>query len=152
MGTEHHRDHRDAKAGLRTWWQQITTTTQRPRTSAGSPTAAAAAHLNAHSNPQQYHRQGPEYVPAPPGVVFGRPLKDSLKHASVQVSTADASGKLYVWGYIPVVVAKWYVVPPFSHILPPSLPFFLFFLFPFSFQVLMDAHWYTQWPFFEGEW
>ncbi|KAI0267804.1 Rho GTPase activation protein [Gloeopeniophorella convolvens] len=40
------------------------------------------------------------------GVVFARPLKESLRYASVQVSTADAAGRLYVWGYIPVVVAK----------------------------------------------
>ncbi|KAI0091091.1 Rho GTPase activation protein [Irpex rosettiformis] len=39
-------------------------------------------------------------------VVFSRPLKDSLKHASVQISTANSNGELYVWGYIPVVVAK----------------------------------------------
>lgn len=45
----------------------------------------------------------------PQGVVFGRPLKESLKYASVQISTADASGELYVWGFIPVVVAKWCV-------------------------------------------
>ncbi|KAG9315038.1 Rho GTPase activation protein [Chiua virens] len=38
--------------------------------------------------------------------VFGRPLKDSLRRASVQISTANANGDLYVWGYIPVVVAK----------------------------------------------
>ncbi|KAF8150814.1 Rho GTPase activation protein, partial [Crassisporium funariophilum] len=38
--------------------------------------------------------------------VFGKPLKESLKYASVQISTANASGDLYVWGYIPVVVAK----------------------------------------------
>jgi hypothetical protein len=41
--------------------------------------------------------------------VFGKPLRDSLKYASVQISTADANGNLYVWGYIPVVVAKWSV-------------------------------------------
>jgi hypothetical protein len=41
--------------------------------------------------------------------VFGKPLKESLKYASVQISTANANGELYVWGYIPVVVAKWYV-------------------------------------------
>jgi hypothetical protein len=51
-----------------------------------------------------------EYVPPPPGAVFGRPLKETLKFAHVQISTADATGKLYVWGYIPVVVAKWCVV------------------------------------------
>ncbi|KIM39928.1 hypothetical protein M413DRAFT_29083 [Hebeloma cylindrosporum] len=38
--------------------------------------------------------------------VFGKPLKDSLRYASVQISTANANGDLYVWGYIPVVVAK----------------------------------------------
>ena len=41
--------------------------------------------------------------------VFGKSLKESLSYASVQISTADASGNLYVWGYIPVVVAKWSV-------------------------------------------
>jgi hypothetical protein len=41
--------------------------------------------------------------------VFGKSLAESLKHASVQISTANANGELYVWGYIPVVVAKWYV-------------------------------------------
>ncbi|KJA26415.1 hypothetical protein HYPSUDRAFT_133288, partial [Hypholoma sublateritium FD-334 SS-4] len=38
--------------------------------------------------------------------VFGKPLKESLRYASVQISTADANGELYVWGFIPVVVAK----------------------------------------------
>uniref|UniRef100_A0A8H8CLS0 pyranose dehydrogenase (acceptor) n=1 Tax=Psilocybe cubensis TaxID=181762 RepID=A0A8H8CLS0_PSICU len=38
--------------------------------------------------------------------VFGKPLKESLRYASVQISTANANGDLYVWGYIPVVVAK----------------------------------------------
>ena len=42
-------------------------------------------------------------------MVFGKPLKESLKYASVQISTANANGELYVWGYIPVVVAKWCV-------------------------------------------
>ena len=55
--------------------------------------------------------------------VFGKPLKDSLRFASVQISTANASGDLYVWGYIPVVVAKWYVPLP-THTL--SLFTFLF--------------------------
>lgn len=41
--------------------------------------------------------------------MFGKPLRESLKYASVHISTATATGELYVWGYIPVVVAKWYV-------------------------------------------
>ncbi|KAI4517029.1 Rho GTPase activation protein [Schizophyllum commune Loenen D] len=38
--------------------------------------------------------------------VFGKPLRESLRYASVQISTANANGELYVWGCIPVVVAK----------------------------------------------
>ncbi|GLB40328.1 putative GTPase-activator protein for Rho-like GTPases [Lyophyllum shimeji] len=38
--------------------------------------------------------------------IFGKPLIESLKYASVQISTAGANGELYVWGYVPVVVAK----------------------------------------------
>lgn len=45
----------------------------------------------------------------PQGAVFGRPLRESLKRASVQISTAGNNGELFVWGHIPVVVAKWYV-------------------------------------------
>ena len=41
--------------------------------------------------------------------VFGKALHESLQYASVQISTADSKGELYVWGYIPVVVAKWSV-------------------------------------------
>ena len=41
--------------------------------------------------------------------VFGRPLKEALRYASVHISTANPSGQLYIWGYIPVVVAKWSV-------------------------------------------
>lgn len=109
MGTEH-RDHRDGKPGLLTWWQKHTA--QKPR----SPGSAAAL---------ERAQKALDYVPPPPGIVFGRPLKESLKFANVQVSTADTSGQLYVWGYIPVVVAKWCVLvlvlsflPSFFFILP----------------------------------
>ena len=109
-----HRDQRDGKPGLRTWWQHITTT-QKPRPS--DPHTRSVP--KASSLPQ-------EYVPPPPGAVFGRPLKDSLRYASVQISTADATGRLYVWGYIPVVVAKWcvellYFIDPPLFLLSTSL-------------------------------
>jgi hypothetical protein len=104
--TEHQqrgdRDRDANKAGLRTWWQQFTAA-QKMR-----PTPQHAPHSfphHSHSNPTQT-QMTQEYVPPPAGAVFGRPLKESLKYANVQISTADANGKLYVWGYIPVVVAK----------------------------------------------
>ncbi|KAF8269898.1 Rho GTPase activation protein [Lactarius quietus] len=99
---QQHRDRdRDAsKAGLRTWWQQFT-----------APPKTTPQHSHSYPNPNSYSRGQAqavthEYVPPPAGSVFGRPLKESLKYAHVQISTADTNGKLYVWGYIPVVVAK----------------------------------------------
>lgn len=100
-----HRDHhnrgdRDAnKAGLRTWWQQFTAAQKMRPGAQHSPHSFPPPHSHPHTAQAQAAGQ-------PAGAVFGRPLKDSLKHANVQISTADASGKLYVWGYIPVVVAK----------------------------------------------
>ncbi|KAJ6486732.1 Rho GTPase activation protein, partial [Mycena sanguinolenta] len=38
--------------------------------------------------------------------IFGTHLAESLKYASVQISTTNSSGEPYVWGYIPVVIAK----------------------------------------------
>ncbi|KAJ7455241.1 Rho GTPase activation protein [Mycena galericulata] len=52
----------------------------------------------------QKHKENEDKEPV--HTVFGKPLKESLKYASVQISTANANGELYVWGYIPVVVAK----------------------------------------------
>jgi hypothetical protein len=46
--------------------------------------------------------------PSPPNqnVIFGKPLEESLKYAREEISTPNAKGELYIWGYIPRVVAK----------------------------------------------
>ncbi|KAF8556233.1 Rho GTPase activation protein [Imleria badia] len=72
-------DNAPSKASLLKWWSQFTT---KKLPEYNKPTTS-------------------EHHP-----VFGKPLKDSLRRASVQISTANANGDLYVWGYIPVVVAK----------------------------------------------
>lgn len=44
--------------------------------------------------------------------MFGVPLRESLRYANVPISTASGSGGvLYIYGYVPVVVAKWCVRP-----------------------------------------
>ena len=65
--------------------------------------------------------------------MFGVPLKENLRYASVQISTANSNGELYVWGYVPVVIAKWSV----CH-------FWLLFGHP---PLLIDP----QWTLLEGE-
>lgn len=42
----------------------------------------------------------------PVNAVFGEPLRKSLKYASVAISMAGEDGKQYVWGYVPIIVAK----------------------------------------------
>ncbi|KAH9949947.1 Rho GTPase activation protein [Amylocystis lapponica] len=73
------------KAGLKTWWHHFT--------------------FAQRAKKEAEEKQG-EYMQPGQNVVFAKPLKESLKYASVQISTANANGELYVWGYIPVVVAK----------------------------------------------
>lgn len=44
-------------------------------------------------------------VSATPGI-FGVPLTTSVRYANVAISLQDAEGKSYVYGYVPIVVAK----------------------------------------------
>ncbi|KAF8525950.1 Rho GTPase activation protein [Hysterangium stoloniferum] len=67
-----------SKASLKAWWRHFTTA-------------------------QRMKKPSPERGGSK---VFGVPLRDSLQYASVQISTASVNGDLYVWGYIPVTVAK----------------------------------------------
>lgn len=44
-------------------------------------------------------------VEAPVGI-FGVPLDDSINYANVAISLTDENGKSYVYGYVPIVIAK----------------------------------------------
>jgi hypothetical protein len=41
-----------------------------------------------------------------PGGIFGVPLRQSITYANVAISLVDAEGKSYIYGYVPIVVAK----------------------------------------------
>ncbi|KAI1501250.1 hypothetical protein F5X99DRAFT_206766 [Biscogniauxia marginata] len=43
--------------------------------------------------------------PRPQGI-FGVPLRQSITYANVAISLVDESGKSYIYGYVPIVVAK----------------------------------------------
>lgn len=74
-----------SKASLKAWWRHFTFV---QRLKKEPPSLAPAAKISSGST------------------VFGKPLRESLRYASVHISTSNAQGELYVWGYIPVVVAK----------------------------------------------
>ncbi len=97
------------KASLKSWWNHFLFA-QRAKKEAEQTKGEFRQPISGSSG----YRHGPTHPLNMPGatgqnVVFGKPLKESLKYANVQISTANANGELYVWGYIPVVVAKWYV-------------------------------------------
>jgi len=38
--------------------------------------------------------------------IFGVPLHDSIRYANVAISLYDDAGQSYIYGYVPIVVAK----------------------------------------------
>lgn len=38
--------------------------------------------------------------------IFGIPLRQSIPYANVAISLVDEDGKSYIYGYVPIVVAK----------------------------------------------
>jgi hypothetical protein len=45
-------------------------------------------------------------VTIPPTGIFGVPLQASIRYANVAISLTDESGKSFIYGYVPIVVAK----------------------------------------------
>lgn len=77
------------KASLKAWWKGF---------------IAAQKAKREFNSKAGYH---PPESEATNGRVFGVPLRQSLRYANVPISTAAAQGgTLYIYGYVPVVVAK----------------------------------------------
>ncbi|KAL8711145.1 MAG: hypothetical protein Q9225_007161 [Loekoesia sp. 1 TL-2023] len=45
-------------------------------------------------------------IPEPPTGIFGVALQDSIKYANVAISLTNERGESYIYGYVPIVVAK----------------------------------------------
>lgn len=95
------------KQSLKSWWTSFTTQQKAQKSGDWRGTSPLAGYRVRRVVYLPYVQAPDEHV----STVFGKPLKESLRYASVQISTANANGELYVWGYIPVVVAKWCVCP-----------------------------------------
>ena len=39
-------------------------------------------------------------------VIFGVPLAESIRYANVAISLTDENGESFIYGYVPIVVAK----------------------------------------------
>lgn len=45
-------------------------------------------------------------IESKPQGIFGVPLRQSIVYANVAISLVDDNGKSYIYGYVPIVVAK----------------------------------------------
>ncbi|KAI8947445.1 hypothetical protein F4801DRAFT_510730 [Xylaria longipes] len=56
--------------------------------------------------PTRHHEtRDPQTDTRPPGI-FGVPLRQSITYANVAISLIDENGQSYIYGYVPIVVAK----------------------------------------------
>jgi hypothetical protein len=53
-----------------------------------------------------YHGFGLTFADTRPQGIFGVPLRQSITYANVAISLIDEDGKSYIYGYVPIVVAK----------------------------------------------
>jgi len=96
----------NTKASLKAWWNHFNFV-QRAKKDSNYIREHEKGLLSPIGPPPRPHSPtgAPEDHP-----VFGKPLHESLQYASVPISTASPQGDLYVWGFVPVVVAKWSVL------------------------------------------
>jgi hypothetical protein len=95
------------KANLKAWWNHFTFAQKLKKETEGEK---EGTHPSERDDACAHYSIPPPRADAPGPSVFGKPLKECLKYASVQISTVDANGERYVWGHVPVVVAKWCVI------------------------------------------
>ena len=55
---------------------------------------------------QEHHANHQDIAVEQPTGIFGVPLRQSITYANVAISLVDESGKSYIYGYVPIVVAK----------------------------------------------
>ncbi|RYP50504.1 hypothetical protein DL768_004009 [Monosporascus sp. mg162] len=72
-----------SKRDLKSWWKRF----------------------QSQSKSQESHVNSASTEPKPQGI-FGVPLRESITYANVAISLVDEDGKSYIYGYVPIVVAK----------------------------------------------
>lgn len=99
MSSSRQDERESIKANLKTWWTNF------KKTGSSSKGAGVKDRGRAFSlSPTSVSSGGSGSLASER--VFSESLRKSLKYASVAISMADEKGEQYIWGYVPVVVAK----------------------------------------------
>ncbi|GAA5850044.1 hypothetical protein JCM9279_004893 [Rhodotorula babjevae] len=100
-------DEAPSKASLVRWWKAFTRKEKERAVVASSSSSAAAPPPHRPAAPLYSPQQrGLEPGQSGKGRVFGVALAESLQYASVAISLVADDGNQYVYGYVPIVVAK----------------------------------------------
>jgi len=91
LGTSDTTSRRD----LTSWWKQFKRTTKKPEEK-GEFAVSASQNRILTSTLELAVDQG----------IFGVPLHTSIRYANVAISLFDAQGTSFIYGYVPIVVAK----------------------------------------------
>ncbi|KAI1769049.1 RhoGAP-domain-containing protein [Hypoxylon sp. FL1150] len=84
--------------------QQMTTPQQHPPVNPASP--PSKRDLKSWWKSFQTRARHQESQDTQPKGIFGVPLRQSITYANVAISLVDEKGKSYIYGYVPIVVAK----------------------------------------------
>ncbi|KAI1777529.1 RhoGAP-domain-containing protein [Hypoxylon cercidicola] len=84
--------------------QQMTTPQQPPPANPASP--PSRRDLKSWWKSFQTRARHQESQETQPKGIFGVPLRQSITYANVAISLVDEKGKSYIYGYVPIVVAK----------------------------------------------
>lgn len=104
MATQSHdeRERETIKASLKTWWSNFTKSGKLGGGGGGGGGGSSSSNAGAAGG----STSGAATTTGSHDKVFGEPLRRSLKYASVAISMAGEDGRQYVWGYVPIIVAK----------------------------------------------
>ncbi|KAJ5106245.1 hypothetical protein N7456_002920 [Penicillium angulare] len=81
-----------SKRDLASWWRQFKRNTRKEDIKATSPSDLSHPVVSR--------------VIEPPRGIFGVPLNESIKYANVAISLTNEQGENFIYGYVPIVVAK----------------------------------------------
>jgi hypothetical protein len=91
----------ESKRDLASWWKNFKKGTQK-RDDDRSKIQVVPAALK-HATNRVLDIPEPEVTPQG---IFGVPLQTSVRYANVAISLNDANGQSYIYGYVPIIVAK----------------------------------------------
>ncbi|RGP63096.1 hypothetical protein FLONG3_10037 [Fusarium longipes] len=97
-----------SKRDLKSWWKgfKLPSKHQEPQGMVSPFLLLPALHCQASVFEPNLHNAALILLETRPQGIFGVPLRQSITYANVAISLIDENGQSYIYGYVPIVVAK----------------------------------------------